>query len=58
MLDSFGSFAVTRLPGPVASTMAVWPAVNLSKAAASSSETAPGETQPFLTARASHCSAL
>ena len=58
MLDWLLSFAVCRFPGPVASTIAVWPAVNLSNAVASSSVTAPGETQPFLTAIASQASAL
>src|SRR5690349_19149785 len=58
MLDVLGSLAVGMLPGPVASTIAFWPAVNLLKATESSIETAPGETQPFLTASTSHCSAL
>ena len=58
MLDWLGSLAVGMLPGPVASRIAFWPPVNLLKAMSSLSETAPGETQPFLTASTSHCSAL
>src|SRR6478752_8346737 len=58
MFDWLLSFAVAMLPGPVASTIAVSPAVNLSKATASSIDTEPGDTQPFLTASASHWSAL
>src|SRR5689334_747213 len=58
MLDCLASFAVGMLPGPVASTIAFWPAVNLSNVGVSSSETAPGETQPFLSASTSHWSAL
>src|SRR6476659_10226455 len=52
MLDWLGSLAVGMLPGPVASTMAFSPAVDLFSA------TEPGETQPFLTASTSHYSAL
>src|SRR3954453_1106167 len=58
MLDWLESFAVGRLPGPVARTMAVSPAVNLSNATEASIDPAPGEPHPFLTASASHCSAL
>ena len=58
MLDWLGSLAVGMLPGPVASKMAFSPAVNLLRATESSSDTEPGETQPFLTASTSHCSAL
>ena len=58
MLDWLGSLAVGMLPGPVASTIAFWPAVKLLNATESSIDTEPGETQPFLTASASHCSAL
>src|SRR5579862_6298145 len=58
MLDWLGSLAVGMLPGPVASTIAFWPAVKLLKAGVSSIDTAPGDTQPFLSALTSHCSAL
>src|SRR5215470_3610668 len=57
MLDWLGSLARGMLPGPVASTIAFWPAVKLLNAGLSSSETDPGETQPFLSASTSHCSA-
>src|SRR3982075_2194481 len=58
MLDCDLSFAVTKFPGPLANEIAFAPAVNLSKAGPSSRVTAPGDTQPFLTASTSHCSAL
>src|ERR687887_2685125 len=58
MFDWLGSLAVGILPGPVASTIAFWPAVKLSNAWLSSSETDPGDTQPFLTASTSHWRAL
>src|SRR5205823_12593026 len=58
MLDWLGSLAVGMFPGPVASTIAFWPAVKLLKATSSLSDTEPGETQPFLIASASHWRAL
>src|SRR4029079_13790722 len=48
MLDCFVSLATGMLPGPVASTLAFSPAVNLLKATESSCETEPGETHPVL----------
>ena len=58
MFDWLGSFAVGMLPGPVANRIAFSPPVNLFRVMSSLSETEPGETQPFLTASTSHCSAL
>ena len=58
MLDWLGSLAVGRLPGPVANRIALWPARKSFRATSSFNATEPGDTQPFLTASASHCSAL
>src|SRR3954452_17358202 len=58
MFDWLGSLGGGMLPGPVASRMAFSPPVNLLRVMSSLSDTEPGETQPFLTASTSHCSAL
>src|SRR6476469_5971314 len=58
MLDWLGSLAVGRLPGPVANRLALCPARKSFMASSASTATEPGDTQPFLTASASHCSAL